>query len=229
MNLTDMLATPIIHLPTATHRGVIDAFGLDERARRIRHVVVIDEDLNEVCYRWEDLLCGHDVMMTNAEPVEEDVARIPFRGAIYDTDGHATGYLKEVTCTDGGRIEQWWSTLDEAIAPSRVVRVGDVVLLRGQTRRNVTPKRKEDTSAPSPADTNTSAASDDAETAPFNLPERGLVRVSGDYTFLLGRTLRDDLVHEGRILLPKGQTIDETVIDTARRHGQLLTLTVLSR
>ena len=206
MNLTELLATPVIHLPTAARLGVVVGFATDDKARRISHVIVVDEDsyCRETYYRWQDVRWGQNALLTAAEAVDEHPRRIPFREAVLDLDGVDYGYVKEVACTRNGRIEYVLTTRDEALAPSRLWRVGDVVLLRGKRTPKMAPEPK---------------------------PERveGMRRVAGDYSFLLGRQLKSDLIDKGVVVARQGSVITDETIDAARRNGLLVPLTVLSR
>ena len=286
MNLTDLLATPLIHLPTATRRGVVVGFAIDERLRRISHVVMVDEDsyCREIYYRWRDLRWGECALLTTAEGCEDGPTRIPFRETVLDADGKDYGYLKEVVCDERGHIEYLLTTKDERLEAARLLRVGDVVLTRGQ-KRLVLSTRHGKAAQSAPSRTNAqeaSAAADEAKTeqpleraeyvveepktspktaetmpedsaspdetaqepqpiampiaadeedgTPYREEEIGaLRRVAGDYTFLLGREMKGDLVDKGQLLIAAGTVITPDHVELARRHGLLLPLTLLSR
>ena len=216
MNLTELLATPVVDLSNATRMGVVSALAIGEDLKRVVGIVVLDEDnyCREKTYRWSDVKWGQDCLLLDAEAMEEESKKIPFRGQIYDADGGNYGYLKEVVCDPKGHILAWITTEDREIAPSKVWRIGDLVLLKGKK----TQKKKEVVNRPR------------APKAPFNLPQKeGLKRIAGDYSFLLGRTVKSDLIRQGEILLRQGSVIDEELIARARENGVLLTLTELSR
>lgn len=55
-------------------------------------------------------------------------------------------------------------------------------------------------------------------------------RVIADYNFLLGRRLTDDLfAYSGEKLASKGAQVNVDMVETARRHGKLMELTLSSR
>lgn len=255
MNLTELLATPVVHLPTATYLGVVSAFGVDEEAKRISHVIVVDEDsyCHEVAYRWEDVRRGQDALLVDAPEAEDSPKRVPFRGAVLDTKGTSYGYLKDVAYTQTGRIKELYTTKDERISPTRMCMVGDVVLLHAKRRKKkVAPQetpaegQQKDEPAPDtqpvqeevpaavaspqqaePPQVETPTVAIRQETPPPD--ESGLRRIAGDYSFLLGRSVKSDLTLRGELLLAKGTTITPETVDMARQKGVLLPLTVLSR
>lgn len=242
MNLTELLAMPVIHLPSAHRMGVVCAFCADERVRRITHVVVVDDDnyCRELCYRMGDVRWGQEVALVCADPVEEMPCRIPFRSAIVDTDGVGYAYLKEVACDDKGHITEVVNTLDETLPRERLLRMGDVVLLRGKTRVVTARHQRLATDAMDDAEeedaiekekTATQTGNDAFRSDP-SLQEEGdgsLLRIAGDYTFLMGRTLKNDLTYLGEVVAAKGDIIAQDTVQRARDKGLLLTLTALSR
>ena len=224
MNLTELLATPVIDLETARRLGVVSAFGISENLRRIVQVAVIDEDnySRELRYAFADLKWGQDFVLTTAGVASQTATVIPFRGQIVDADGVGHGYLKEVECGPKGRIIALITTEDERIAPTRLAAVGDVVLLKGKRRYA---RRTDEQKAADAAE----HAEIDVERA-FNLPKsEGLRRVAGDYSFLLGRKIKSDLIGRGEVVLPQGSVITAEHIELAREKGVLLPLTELSR
>ena len=55
-------------------------------------------------------------------------------------------------------------------------------------------------------------------------------RVIADYNFLLGRTLADDLFsYSGEKLASRGMRVNVDLVETARRHGKLMALTLSSK
>ena len=55
-------------------------------------------------------------------------------------------------------------------------------------------------------------------------------RVIADYNFLLGRTLTDDLLsYSGKRLATRGERVTAELVETARRQGKLMDLTLSSR
>lgn len=219
MNLTELLATPVIDLTNATQTGVVSAFALGDDLKRVEAVTVIDEEnyCREINYRLADVKWGEDCLLVDAPTITEELTRIPLRGQIYDVDGAGYGYLKEVVCDAKGRIEAWVTTDDVRIAPARVWKIGDLILLKG---KKTYAKRK---SAPVMGKTRKTAESEDGA------PKESLRRVAGDYSFLLGRTVKSDLIKKGEVLLRQGSVIDEELIALAREKGVLVTLTELSR
>lgn len=222
MNLTELLATPVIHLATAARLGVVSAFALGADMRRIGQVAVIDEDnyCRELRYDFADVKWGQDFALTAADESAQRCTLIPFRSSVVDADGTNYGYLKEVECDQNGKLTALVTTEDERIAPSRLAMVGDVVLLKGKRRY----ARKTD------------SARDEAERERpdverlFNLPQTaGLKRIAGDYSFLIGRKIKSDLIQRGEVVLRQGSVITADLIDLARERGVLLPLTELSR
>jgi len=218
MNLTELLATPVIDLNSAAKSGVVSAFAIGDDIKRVEGIVVLEEDnyCREKTYRLTDVKWGQDCLLVDADETEEPLTKIPFRRQIIDVDGVDYGYLKEVECDPKGHIAAWVTTEDVRIAPQRVWRVGELVILKG---KKPYAKKKE------------TVKKGDKESRPlFNMPQKaGLRRVAGDYSFLLGRTVKSDLIRKGEILLKQGSVINEELIATARENGVLLTLTELSR
>jgi hypothetical protein len=165
------------------------------------------------------------VLLTDAQAQEETPVHIPFRGQIWDVDGIDYGYLKEVTCTDEGRITDIVTTDDQHIAPARLLRIGDVVLLKG---KKTTPRTRRQPPKSVQKDRESENTRD--MSAYFNLPNGNrLRRIAGDYSFLLGRTIKSDLLQRGERVLTQGSVITPELIDLAREKGVLLALTELSR
>ena len=277
MNLTELLATPVIDLSNATRMGVVSAFAIGEDLRHVVGIVVLDEDdyCHEKTYRMEDAKWGQDCVLLDAEAIDEVPQKIPLRGQIYDLDGVDHGYLKEVVCNRRGRITAWVNTEDVVIAPTRVWRMGELLLLKGKRRHRkaaetttdpaVTIEKAQNDTAIEPVENTAMAKAEDnamaivenavseaasiSETIEESTVENeamadsgekgatesatpkqeGLRRIAGDYSFLLGRTIRSDLVREGETILSQGRVIDEETIALARENGVLLTLTELSR
>lgn len=222
MNLTELLAIPVIHLPTARRMGVVYAFGTDDKARRITHVAVVDDESygHEIYYRYGDVRWGKEAALVSADPVDESGLIVPFRHPILDSDGNGYAFLADVTCDDKGHILSLVNTPGEVIQTDKLLRMGDVVLLRGKAR--VTMPRKKN--AP-PEETQSVTYAEEAEP----MAAADVLRIAGDYSFLLGRPLREDLMDGAHVVAGKGEVITDALIAEARDRGLMLALTTLSR
>jgi len=258
MQLTDLLAKPLIHLTEAKTLGNVYGFWTDKHFRRIRYVQILDEETyaHPLAYAWGRVRVGQDALAVVSDPQDPIGVFVPFKGAIYDTDGAAKGYLQDAVCTGTGMVDHLVTTDGQVYYPKDVVSVGDILVVRG-TRRVSRPRKTSPpalpleeafnlpASAPAPVEptpVEVPAPAPQLEPAPSGiilpraplpqeinaLPEGINVRLVGDYSFLLGRTLTGDLVRHGRVLLPKGTIIDERAVSLARTEGQLVALTSLS-
>ena len=238
MQLTDLLAKPLIHLSEAKTLGNVYGFWTDKHLKRIRYIEALDEETyaHPAAYSWGKVHVGLDAVCVSTDPETPEGVFVPFKGTIYDTDGRQKGYLQDVVVTHTGSVDHLVTTDGQTLYPRDVVAVGDVLVIRGS--RRVGRPRKETRPAPSLEEAFNRA--DEPTPAGVLLPRAPMpeevnaqplgvnVRLVGDYSFLLGRTLSGDLTRHGRLLLAKGTVIDERAVALARGEGQLVALTALS-
>ena len=165
-----------------------------------------------------------------------------FRGSVTDIEFTAKGRVRSVTVGE------------ETFSPASFGAVGDVMLLKdgsdARKKRKKTPFPKAGTDypvaalSPSPATPPTAevrpAEEDPAPSVPLPDAASGVTaaadenftpyRVIADYNFLLGRTLTDDLLsYSGKRLATRGERVTAELVETARRQGKLMDLTLSSR
>lgn len=268
MQLTELLAKPLINPSAAAHLGSVYAFWTDNKMRRVRYLVAVDEDTyaDTLAYPFGKVYFGKDAVLATGESQTANGVAVPFKGEVYDTDGNHLGYLQDVICTDKGYVEHLLLTDGSTKTPEQVVAIGGLVIVQGTRKVGRSRPKPQRTPAPAEAfnlpvkttpaeqlserepiepDPIDSPSTDPAEIereplrpvaltrAPLPqevnaLPQGLNVRLVGDYSFLLGRTLAGDLTHHGRTLLAQGSVIDETAVALARANGLLVTLTALS-
>ena len=157
MNLTDMLAMPLIQTQLARTLGTIVGFSL--KGTTVTHYLAVDEQTfaPEDAYPFELVQVGADALCTLACPVTAPAARIPFRCAVYTEKGRLLGYLDDVNVAKDGHIV-CIAVGDNVYNAARLVAIDDIVIVRekaetkegGKTRRGR--PRKKDVSAPDTTD-----------------------------------------------------------------------------
>lgn len=172
MNLTDMLAMPLIQTQLARTLGTVVGFGLD--GSTVTHYLAVDERTYapEDAYPFHLVQVGSDALCTLACPVPPPAVRIPFRCAVYTQRGALLGYLDDVCVDKGGHIE-YIVVGGVTLGAARLVAIDDIVVVRdkgakgapkeGATRRGPRKGAKAqaattDTGATSSADTATTGA-----------------------------------------------------------------------
>lgn len=254
MQLTDLLAKPIIHLSQAAVLGHVSGFWADDRLRRVRYVAALDEETYlEQAYPLRYLRIGQDALCANREPCAPEGVAVPFKAPIYDTDGVRRGYLQDVVCLSSGLVDHIVTTEGAVYHPADVVALGKILVVKGERRivrkrshpqenidiQEAFAKAPEAETAAEPKQSPQEPPAPGSEEIAYlpraplpqevnALPQGVNVRLMGDYSFLLGRTLSADLVHKGCVILSKGTIIDDRAVTLARQGGLLVNLTALS-
>ena len=89
MQLTDLLAKPLIHLSEAKTLGNVYGFWTDKHFKRIRYIEALDEETyaHPAAYSWGKVHVGLDAVCVSTDPETPEGVFVPFKGTIYDTDG----------------------------------------------------------------------------------------------------------------------------------------------
>ena len=246
MNLTELLALPVIQLNAARRLGVVSGFLADERLRRVSHWVVLNEDTYiENVLPWQKATMGSEGVFCTAglQPLPRDKRPIPLHTAVYDSDGRAWGMMEEIEVDETGRTVAL-RVGENRIDPGGVFCYGELVILRGKRRLRREREQRQEVQIEkhmqavqkAPVSEEEGAPTwrvierpQERETAPTEETEGSVYRVRGDYDFLVGRRLVADLVQAGRLVAKQGQVIDRSLIQAAREWGLLVALTALSR
>ena len=180
----------------------------------------------------------------------------PLGKKVYTASGRARGKVTELLFSAKGKVTAL-ETETSSYSPSAFAVFGDVLILkegRNGKRRSpsaVFPEPKEDypvavlrgdSLSPSLSSPPQSAAEAEKEGGVYLTDASGGAevlygqeeftpyRVIADYSFLLGRTLADDLVsYSGEKLASRGDRVTVEVVEKARRGGKLMDLTLSSR
>lgn len=247
MNLTDLLAMPLIHTDQARSMGTVMGFALHDLI--VTHYLVVDDAYSEEqAYPFGDVHVGEDALCTLASGSVPPQGQVPFRCPVYTADGKRLGILDEIEVSHDGKIRNI-TVGQEKIPCGKIAAIEDVVIVkskkqtspapsssrRGRAKKSTlsdegqAPDRHEDAAQNEPSLATQKSAVTILEQSAQNAEEGKLRRIIGNYSFLLGRILQEDLVQEGRVLLPKGIVLTDGDVAKAWRNGLLVALTQLSR
>lgn len=246
--LSSVLHHPLINKEDGCVLGDIRDAYFTPDCRRIVYFILFGDERERLLPFSAVAAFGDAVMTDDAlalmSPYDADrtgLIRSLIGRPVFTAAGRTKGALDDVVFGSKGRVTGLTAG-GETFSPSSFGSFGDALLLKSSARRKTPrvpfPEAKED------APVRTLAAADgeatqavyprDAIAPPPILPEAAESftpqRIIADYNFLIGRTLeRDILSFAGERLAGKGERVTVRTVETARRHGKLIDLTLYSR
>ena len=237
-NITDTLSKEVISVSEATTVGVITNAFFSEKLSRLKGWTVVQDETDE-----EKLLPpariignGDTVTLLNSFMLKPASGiKCPLGMRVHDSAGKYLGVLRDVITEEENGKTLALMVEDVAYAPSLVLSASrEGVIFRAptheklHTRRTPYPTRKLRRERPVHTDTlfpslPSVSMQEDTESPIPNLP------LYSEYAFLLGRTVTKDLFFKGELLAAEGSFVDDSVIESARRQGKLVELTVNSK
>lgn len=190
--------------------------------KRIADVAVLDDTLCALKIEDIDVTAFADVMGKT----------------VYTPFGISKGVFIDCIFDEKGKVSTIMTATAE-ISPAEIRGVGDVVVLKENRKPR---KRKMDFSSLALENKHVSALDDTSKTSEGSaiIPQPSVnigvggtftpPRIIGDYNFLLGRTLSQDLLtYSGELIAPKNTFVTIDVVEKARANGKLLDLTLNSK
>jgi sporulation protein YlmC with PRC-barrel domain len=258
MNISDLLSKPIITIYEAQMVGTALTALFDKKMRRAFALLAVsDEDEDEIFYtvplvRIEKADNALTIKNRNCVHVyKEDplLVRCPINHSVFSTSGESKGVVRDISYDDSTLEVIALITDMGEIPASSVVSVSDsIVMIKGEgftgaqapRKRKSAPKKPKEEKAPLPEIKAIPLVFEDAEEAeetpediPFSYfaPSRySPARIISDYSFLLGRKVLQDVYSTaGDLIIEGGTIIKAETVETARKYGKLVELTVGSR
>jgi len=229
--ITETLSKEVVAAAEGEIVGIVTNAYVDRRLTRVRgyKVSVEDRDAGKLL-PLRRLLGEGEAMVVRAFGALSDttLADCPMGVKVFDTVGALHGVLRDLLFDEAtGEILSLVAD-DKEIAPDRVVGFGrNAVILRAPCHDGVL-FRKNATSRVARKVAPTQQITPAPAIAPTE-SEREQETLSGEYAFLLGRTVLKDIVAEGEPVARERERVTPELITKAREKGKLVELTVNSR
>ncbi len=251
MKLSEMLSSQVICLAEAKPLGIIISAICDYKMKRIRQVVIVDGEENEVYLQLRYLNKGDEIYYTlyKAPEYEQKGLRLPFQRNIYNTDGLFIGHLQDVE-VEGSVITMLLTSDGRSISSDDVVVAdNELVIVKGSRKLRISKGKKRkvednlvnineafNTYNPPLGDSEKESVSsvnivESKRAVPASFDSHNSVsrNIISSYAFLLGRRVVKKVLHNGNVLIPEGRIIDTETVELARDNGKLVELTVSSK
>ena len=243
--ITETLSKEIVAAAEGEIVGIVTNAYVDRRLSRVRGYKVSSEDRDAGRLLPLRFLLGEEdamVVKTLSILSETDLPDCPLGAKVFDTLGAFHGVLRDLIFDEKtGEIVSVLAD-EKEIAPDRILGFGkNAVILRAPCHDGVLFRKRAgrpSTRKPAPKKPSLEIAEEaeilslpslaEGEVAPTeNETQRELF--SGEYSFLLGRTVLKTIVAEGEALARESEIVTPSLIAKAREKGKLVELTVNSR
>ena len=236
--ITETLSKEVVAAAEGEIVGIVTNAYVDPKLTRIRGYKVSSEDRDTGrLLPLRKLLGEKEAMIVRCDGALSETALTdcPLGVKVFDTLGAYCGTLRDLIYDEQTGVVLSLVADDGEISAGKVLTFGkSAVVLRAPTHERVTFRkhsahhgaRRKAPSEPRPLSPVTEAetipvASSEAETASELF--------SGEYSFLVGRTVLKNILAERDILAREGERVTPDLIVKARERGKLVELTVNSR
>ena len=233
--ITETLSKEIVAAAEGEIVGIVTNAYVDGKLRRVRGYKASSDERDAGRLLPLRRLLGEGeamVIRESAALVETTLADCPIGLKLFDTTGAFRGVLRDLLFDEKtGEILSLVAD-DQEIAPGSVVCFGsNAIVLRAPAHAGILIRkrngRRTGAKRPLPKPANVTF---ELHSESFDLPvEAERESFSGEYAFLLGRTVLKDILAERDLLAREGEHVTADLIAKAREKGKLVELTVNSR
>ncbi|MGI6702192.1 MAG: PRC-barrel domain-containing protein [Christensenellales bacterium] len=255
--LSNYLSKPVISVYEAEITGTVINAAFDRKMKRLAYLIILNEEADDFFIVPASRIMTSDTALTvrNRNAIRKYIdsniyVKSPINRPVYTTDGERKGIVKDVSF-DEKSFEVIELDLEGVkVTPDDIASVSDnLVILKGEgftglqaprNRRRIKRETKTSESAglreeQLPIDESLNLYEDYSveetyDSAPIKVEKSIPARIISDYSFLLDRLVLQDVFSlSGELIIPANTRITPDTVETARRHGKLVELTVGSR
>ena len=234
--LTDIIAKKVLNLSSGQIEGTIKNACFDTNFKKIENFKMFDNEDEEYLLSARKIYAiGQDAVViknkeamvlaiNEAECNDFSTMNMP----VYSADGKEIGKVTDLELTDNFRLRHL-VVGDENISPENILSFGQVIVTKGETPVKLLAKSRTNPFKKPTENMQTVtilAPKIESETKSLSTPKRAVASPN----FLLGRRATKTIYGmNNEIIIRKESPVTALTLESAKRHGKLIELTVFSR
>lgn len=234
--LSDFIAKRVLNLSSGQIEGTIKNACFDTNFKKVENFKMFDDEdeeyllnVKKICAVGQDavVIRNKDAMILAINEAEcRDFSTINMQ--VYSADGENIGRVTDLELTDNYRLNSLVIG-DQKVSPDNIISLGQVIVTKGENSISILSKSRANpfkNSVDATRKVTILAPQIEHKTTVPSVP----VRAIASPNFLLGkRAVKTIYGTNNEIIIKKESPITALTLESAKRHGKLVELTIFSR